>query len=285
MNYSTLIKLTLFLLLQSSIGYAQTENFEKALEAIDANRYHEAMLCFTKVVEDEKYEVSGKDLSTAYAYLAMMRTAYLKKDLIDSDFNNIVNKQGHIKSTILEMVRAIEFQSSGTKTMVADTKKTLIEISTSALQTIGDSLITYDEDESNPTATYLANFAIGQFGELENIAVDNWQIHDILGLAHYHLGEKEKAMDEFDKGRDQFFASGDQPMSHLHLKNYILSGSYYFKEKNDTKEAYKISKAGSTYTSAIINGLGDDQMNEILRLNKIENRFRQYISQIDESGK
>ncbi|SMD38996.1 hypothetical protein SAMN04488029_3992 [Reichenbachiella faecimaris] len=285
MKKTTSAILTLFLLFQFALSFAQTANFEKGLEAIEANRLHEAMICFTKVVEGEKYEVSGKDLSIAYAYLAMMRTAYLKKDLEDSDFNNIITKQGHIQTTIHEMVRAVQFQTNSSKSMITGPKETLIELSTSALQVIGDSLLTYDETQPNSTTTYLANFAIGQFGELENIAVDNWQIHDILGLAHYYLGDKNKAMAEFDQGRAQFSALGDQPTSQLHLKNYILSGQYYFTEETKSKEAYKVSKDGSAYTSILINGLGDDQMKEILRLNKIENRFRQYMSRIDDSGK
>lgn len=284
MKKTTFTLLIIALLIGSTQAWCQTENFEKGLEAIQNNRYHEAMVSFTKVVENEKYEISGKDLSVAYAYLAMMRTAYLKKDLAESNFTNIINKQGHIQITIHEMVRAVKFQTNASKSMIDDSKKTLIEIATNALLVIGDSLIQFDENHPNSTATFLANFAIGQFGELEEIVVDNWQIHDILGLAHYHIGEKEKAMSEFDKAREEFATLTDQPISHLHLKNYILSVNYYFKEKSDNKAAYEISEAGSAYTSVIINGLGDNQMNEILRLNKIENTFRLYMTRINESS-
>lgn len=243
------------------------------MEAIKANRYHEAMVGFTKVVENEKYEISGKDLSQAYAYLAMMRTLYLEKDMAVVSFNNVINKQGHIQLTIHDMVRAIQFQDSNTKPIVDNSKKKLIEISVRALQVIGDSLMTFDENDSNETIHFLSSFAIQQFGELENIAVQNWQIHDILGLAHFFLGEKEKSMLEFQKGRDEFFKLGDRPVSHLHLRNYILSANYYL-EQNNKKEGQKVCKGGSAYATILINNLGDDQMNEILRLNKIENKFR-----------
>lgn len=285
MKKTTSSILGLILLLNALTCNAQTENFEKGLEAIQNNRYHEAMISFTHVVENEKFEISGKDLSIAYGYLAQMRTAYLQKDLANSDFNNIIIKQGHIKTTIHEMVRAEQFQTNSSKSMLEDSKKTLIEISTNALKVLGDSLLSYDENYPTERSEYLASFAIGQFGELENITVDDWQIHDILGLAHYHLGEKEKAMTEFGLGREQFSRLAEQPLSQIHLKNYIISSNYYFKEKDDGKMAYKISEDGSEYTSVLINSLGDDQMNEILRLNKIENRFRQYMTRIDESGK
>ncbi|UXX78227.1 hypothetical protein N7E81_12755 [Reichenbachiella carrageenanivorans] len=286
MNKATSTLLTLALILLTHAGVlAQTENYKQGLSAIKNNRYHDAMISFTKVVSDEKYEISGKDLSLAYAYLAIIRTAYLNKDLENADFAQISNSQGHIEQCLQEMARAIQFQDNSTKPLIAESRKTLSSISLRALEIIGDSLLTYDESEPNNTSIYLANFAVKRFGELEKIIDDNWQMYDIFGLAYFHLGDMERSMAEFDKARTQFAKLESQPISQLHLKNYILSGNYFFSEKNDHKIAYKISNEGSAYTSVLINGLGDDQMTDILRLNKIENRFRQYMTRIDESGK
>lgn len=286
MNKATITLISLALILLTHTGvFAQTENYKQGLSAIKGNRYHEAMVSFTKVVNDEKYEISGKDLSMAYAYLAMIRTAYLKQDLNNADFTKISNSQGHIDQCLQEMARAIQFQDNATKSLILEPKKTLASISLKALQVVGDSLLTYDESQPNSTSTYLANFVVKRFGELEKIVDDNWQMYDIFGLAYYHLGDMERSMAEFDKARTYFAKLDSQPISQLHLKNYIISGNYFFSEKNDHKVAYKISNEGSAYTSVLINGLGDDQMKDILRLNKIENRFRMYMTRIDESGK
>ena len=276
--------LTVVFALQSFVATAQTDNYKKGLEAMQTNRYHEAMVCFTKVVENEKFEISGKDLSQAYAYLAVIRTAYLEKDLNNVKFSNIIAKQGQIQQTIQEMVRASKFQDSNTKSMINESKKTLVEVSSRALRVIGDSLMTYDENQPNETTNFLANFAIKQFGELENIAVDSWELHDILGLAHFYLGENPNAMSEFKKGREQFSKLIEQPISPLHLKNFVLSANYYFKIANDLKETQNVCKQGSSYTSVLINSLDDSEMNEILRLNKIENRFRSYMTRIKDSS-
>ncbi|MEO9802206.1 MAG: hypothetical protein ABJF04_03110 [Reichenbachiella sp.] len=285
MRKSTFIFLTLALVILSELStYGQTQNYKKGLDAIQANRYHEAMVCFTKVVADEKFEISGKELSMAYAYLAVIRTAYLKKNLQQFDFNSINRNQGQIQLTIQEMVRAVKFQDNASKNIIKNSKATLVEISSKSLQVIGDSLLTFDENNPNEGSNYLASFAINQFGELSQMVLNDWQLHDILGLAHYHLGDRESAMDEFKKARAQFAVLEVQPNSQLHLRNYILSGNYFFKEKNNMKEAYQISNEGSTYTSVLINELDDNQMTDILKLNKIENRFRQYMARIDESG-
>lgn len=284
MNNTSYALLIMFFMLPSLGAEAQTENYEKGLEALQNNRYHEAMVRFTKVVENEKFEVSGKVLSQTYAHLATIRVAYLKKDLENPTFNSIITKQGHIKQTIQELVRASKFQDKSTKSSIEESTESLIQISTIALRIIGDSLMTYDENYPNETTDFLAQFAIQQFGELEEIAVEDWELHDILGLAHYYLGEKDKAMSEFKKGRDQVARLLDQPKSSLHLKNFELSAGYYFKDQSDFKEAQQICKQGSSYTSVLINDLDDSQMTEILRLNKIENRFRQYITRIKESS-
>ncbi|MDW3210842.1 MAG: hypothetical protein R8N23_13280 [Reichenbachiella sp.] len=284
MKKATFTLLTIVLVLQSFMVCAQTENYKKGLEAMQSNRYHEAMVRFTKVVEDEKFEISGKELSQAYAYLAVIRTAYLEKDLQNIQFNNIIAKQGQIQQTIQEMVRAVKFQDSNTKSMVDDSKQTLVEISSRALKVIGDSLMTYDENQANETTDFLARFAIQQFGELEGIAVDNWELHDILGLAHFFIGEDVNAMSEFKKGREQFSKLTEQPRSTLHLKNFIISANYYFSVENNKKETQNVCKQGSSYTSVLINSLNDNEMNEILRLNKIENRFRSYMTRINDSN-
>ncbi|MEP3390320.1 MAG: hypothetical protein ABJO02_19160 [Reichenbachiella sp.] len=284
MKKATFTLLTIVLVLQSFMVCAQTENYKKGLEAMQSNRYHEAMVRFTKVVEDEKFEISGKELSQAYAYLAVIRTAYLEKDLQNIKFNNIIAKQGQIQQTIQEMVRAVKFQDSNTKSMVDDSKQTLVEISSRALKVIGDSLMTYDENQANETTDFLARFAIQQFGELEGIAVDNWELHDILGLAHFFIGEDVNAMSEFKKGREQFSKLTEQPRSTLHLKNFIISANYYFSVENNKKETQNVCKEGSSYTSVLINSLNDNEMKEILRLNKIENRFRSYITRINDSN-
>jgi len=276
--------LALFLLFQSAVSYAQTENFEKGIEAIQADLYDEAMVCFIKVVENERFEISGKDLSMAYAYLAMIRTANLEKDLSHDDFYTIAHNQGSIHLSVHAMVRAVEFKSSSSKSLIASSKNKLIDISTQVLNAIGDSLLYYDKNEQNQAAAFLANLAIKQFGELEHIAIDNWHIYDILGLAHYHLGEMDKSMAQFAKAREQFATLDKQPISRFHLKNYILSSDYYYLEAKNAKEAYKISEAGSTYTSVLISALGDDKMKDIIRLSKIQNRFRRYMTRIDESG-
>lgn len=284
MKNATFTLLTIFCTLHLFVASAQTDNYKKGLNAMQANRYHEAMVCFTKVVENEKFEISGKDLSQAYAYLAVIRTAYLEKDLNNVRFSNIIAKQGQIQQTIEEMVRAAKFQDSNTKSMINESKAKLIEISSRALKVIGDSLMTYDENHPNETTNFLANFAIKQFGDLEGIVVDNWELHDILGLAHFYLGENTNAMSEFKKGREQFSKLAEQPISPLHLKNFILSANYYFKVENNKKETQEVCKQGTSYTSVLINSLDDSEMNEILRLNKIENRFRSYMTRINDSN-
>ncbi|WP_420581391.1 hypothetical protein [Reichenbachiella sp.] len=280
-SFALLISL---LILRSYSVNAQTDNYKKGLDAMQSNRYHEAMVSFTKVVENEKFEISGKDLSQAYAYLAVIRTAYLEKDVKTFKFSNIIAKQGQIQQTIEEMVRAVKYQDNNTKSMLNDAKKTLIEVSSKALKVIGDSLMTYDESQPNETTEFLANFAIQQFGDLEEISVDDWELHDILGLAHFYLGQNDKAMTEFKKGREQFSKLTEQPLSPLHLKNFVLSANYYFKVENNKKETQNVCKQGSSYTSVLINNLDDSQMNEILRLNKIENRFRSYMTRIEDSS-
>lgn len=284
MKKASFIKLILLLVLHSNFVSAQTENYKKGIEAMQNNRYHEAMVSFTKVVENEKFDITGKDLSQAYAYLAVIRTAYLEKDLSYISFNNVIAKQGQIQQTIHEMVRAVRFQDGNTKSLINDSKKRLIEISTKALEVISDSLMTFDESQPNETTDYLANFAVQQFGELEGIAIDNWELHDILGLAHFYLGQDMEAMTEFKKARAQFSKLSEQPISSLHLKNLVLSANYYYKVANDIKETQNVCKEGTSYTSVLINNLDDSEMNEILRLNKIENRFRLYMTRIKDSS-
>lgn len=283
MRKITLICLGLFLLVIHET-FGQTENYQKGLNALHANRYPEAMVCFTKVVSEEKFDIKGKELSMAYAYLAVIRTAYLEKNLKNIDFGSINQNQGQIQLAIQEMVRAVRFQDNASRNTIKNAKATLIEVSSKSLKVIGDSLLTFDESKPNETTNFLSNFAINQFGDLSQMVSDDWQLHDILGLANYHLGNKENAMNEFKIARAQFAGLEEQPNSQLHLRNYILSGNYFFKEKNNMKEAYQVSDEGSAYTSVMINELGDHQMSDILRLNKIENRFRQYMARIDESG-
>lgn len=264
---------------------AQTENYKKGLSAMKSNRYHEAMIAFTKVVEDEKYEISGKDLSMAYAYLATIRTAYLEKDLNNSNFSSIIQNQGLIKQTVTEMARAVQFKNKNSESLIDPSLIKLEEIAVNALVVIGDSLLAYDAYKPTIESKFLADFAIQQFGELSQIVNDKWELHDVLGLAYFHMGDTQNAMNEFAKGRTQFASLETKPTSQLHLHNYILSGNYFYQEKNNMSEAYKISKQGVTYTSALIHKLSDDQMEEILELNKIENRFRNYMTQIKTGSK
>ena len=272
--------LILFLAIQSSFVQAQTENFKKGMEAVQNNRYHEAMISFTKVVEDEKYEVSGKDLSLAHAYLAVIRTAYLEKDLLNTKFENIVMKQGQIAQTIAEMVRAIKFQDKNTISLIDESKQKLVSVSIKAMRVLGDSLMSFDTEKPNETTDYIASFALKQFGELENIDVDNWEVHDILGLSHFFLNEKERSMQEFSKARDQFNTLTEPPVSYLHLRNFILSSEYNYENVKDKKLTKKICEEGSKYTSYIIDHVSDDNIKEILELNKIENKLRQYINKL-----
>ncbi|MEO9967111.1 MAG: hypothetical protein ABJF11_15030 [Reichenbachiella sp.] len=263
--------------------YGQTENYKKGLAAIQANRYHEAMICFTKVVTDEKFEITGKDLSMGYAYLAVIRTAYLEKGLQGGDFASITLNQGQIQQALSEMTRAVKFQDNASKSLLKNARPTLEEISLKALYVVGDSLLEFNENQPNESSSYLADIAVKLFSDLDQLISDNWKFYDTMGLAYYHLGDKENAMGSFQKAREAFAKLEEQPVSQLHLRNYILSGNYFFKEKNNMKVAYQISNEGSSYTSALINQLDDSQMSDILKLNKIENRFRQYMTRIEEA--
>lgn len=264
--------------------YGQTENYKKGLKAMQANQYHQAMMSFGKVVADEKFEITGKDLSMAYAYLAIIRTAYLEKSLQADQFASINSNQGQIQLAIEEMARAVRFQNNSSKSIINTSRERLEVLTRAAVKTLGDSLMTYNGDLPGPTSVYLSDLIIKQFGELTELVNHDWLLFDVLGLAHYHLGDKEKAMPLFKQSREIFTSLEVQPNSQLHLINYVLSGNYFFEEVSNKKEAYQISDEGSAYTSTLINGLSDSQMKDILRLNKIENRFRMYMARIDDSG-
>lgn len=269
--------------LHTSLSYGQTENYKTGLKAMRANRYQEALTSFNKVVNNEKYEITGKELAMAYAYLATIQTAYMKNHLATIDFESVNKNRGNIRQAINEITRAISFQNSSNKSMIKSSVSTLSTISMRAMKVIADSLIQLDENVPTQQSIYIANLVVDQFMGLENIVSTNWEFHDIIGIAYYHLGNKDLAMENFEKSRKLFSSDEEvQITSQLHLKNYVISSEYYLNEKSDLQKTYKISKEGSAYTSTLIKSLGDQgNMKEVIKLTKVDNKFRSYMDRID----
>lgn len=270
-NYVKLLTLLVFISHQS---FGQENNYDLGSKAFDDKQYQDAISYLTKAVTLDKYEISGKELSMAYTYLAIIRTAHLEKSFGSFQVSEILNNHGNIKLAIDEMSNALHFQNSSSKSLMNKTAEKLAEISIKAAISIVDTLATLNTVNSEEQINELAHFIIYEFERLEQISGENWKLEDALGIAHYYINEKDVAMRKFNMARELFSTLEKKEASSLHVFNYMMSCEYLFNEQKDINTLNQILDEGITYIELMLSQYDEGELDGIKELTKKENRLQ-----------
>lgn len=250
----------------------QTKQYEKALDALQTKSYDQAIDHFNFVVNEEKFEIGGNELSDAYGYLALASTRLLELELEVKHISSIFEYQPLLKLAISETVRTGHYSKS--KSLIKKSKITLITIIDEVIQTLSDSLILANCEHPKRQAVDLANFTIELFEHSKSDQIlmnEKWRLYDLFGLAYYLSGDKNTALVNFEKSRVLNSQFEDQPASMLHLINYQLSGYYYHTVSGNYKKVIHILKRGKSYANKMI--LESEEYN-IARVSLIKESFK-----------
>lgn len=254
--------------------FGQTTDYEKGLEALDLKHYTVAMNHFSQVIDHEKFEIGGKELSDAYGYLAVSSIASLAKVIDIKSTASIREHQKLFQFAIEKTVQANHYK--GAKSMLNKFEPTLIYLSHKAFQTISDSLLYTNKNHPSRGAVSLAQLTIRLFDitDISQIIKKKWMLYDLLGLAYYYTGNKQVAMDNFRASRIEFDRLKDAPGSMLHLFNYELTSYYFHYDMKNYEAAYKHLSAGLSYVQDLLSKFNENDINNnIVTLNNIENNF------------
>ncbi|MEO9967112.1 MAG: hypothetical protein ABJF11_15035 [Reichenbachiella sp.] len=271
----TTIKLYTFLALMlcSITAFCQATNYSQGLNAYQDKRYNDAIEFLTDAVNNDKYEISGKELSTAYTYLAVLQVAQLRENLDRYSIEQIRENSGKFKTAIAMMRKGIEFENK--KLGLKTAQRILIFASMKSASILLDSIVKIDPQTDGEHLVEMVQFMTQEFADLEKISSNNWELLDMFGKAYYYMGDKEKALSKFKTSREIFSTLKIKPLSKLHLENYELSCRYLYEQKNNPESLSLMLTEGIIYARKLVADQNDEQMSEFLALSRRENRLNQ----------
>jgi hypothetical protein len=261
-------------------GLAQENSFDQGKQAYLEGRKHDAMRLFQKAVLHEKFEMKGKDIPAAHAYMALIRNEYLELKLENGTFSTIRENPGLMKSAIADINQAIEFHDKSANGLIQKASRKLIKNATQIGEIVMDSLLKLDFENKSKEAIELAALLNHELKDLSTIESDNWKLHDILGFTHYMLDEMDLAMLEFKRGREIFNKEGATEVSQLHLHNCVYSAKYHYKESKNYIEAQSATEDGIQYVTLMMQSVGDD-LNKIKELSALDGTFASIKSRLE----
>ncbi len=261
--------------------FAQSESYDLGKTAYLEGRKHEALRHFQQAVNHEKFEMRGKDIPMAYAYMALIKNEYLEMKLDNGTFNTIQSNPGLLKSAIADLSLAIDFHDKSANGTIQKAKKKLINNATTIGEIVIDSLMKHDFESHSPEVLELAALINFELKELDTIENDNWKLHDILGFTHYVLDEMDLAMLEFKRGREIYNEDKEQPLDPLHLLNCTYSAKYLYKETQNYIEAYGAAQDGKNYVIRQMHAMETEDVNDLREMSALEGTFTSIQTRIE----
>ncbi|MFY0628157.1 MAG: hypothetical protein JXR07_17800 [Reichenbachiella sp.] len=260
---------------------AQSESFDLAEKAYQENRSLAALKLFQKAVLHEKFDMRGKDIPQAYAYMALIRNEYLEKKLENGTFQTIQQNPGLLKTAISDINTAIEYHDKSANSLIQKASRKLIKNATKVGEIVIDSLLKHDFENHSPEVLEIAALLNFELKDLSSIESDNWYLHDILGFTHYMLDEMDLAMLEFKRGRDIYNDTKETELSPLHLQNCSISTKYLYKDTQNYIEAYSAANDGKNFVLQMMQASESDDINEIRKLSALESTFSSIQTRIE----
>jgi len=115
---------------------AQSESFDQAKVALQEGKKLDALKLFQRAVLHEKFQMRGKDIPQAYAYMALIRNEYLEMKLENGTFVTIQQNPGALKSAIADINAANEFHDKSASGIINKATKKLVKNATKKLTTL-----------------------------------------------------------------------------------------------------------------------------------------------------
>lgn len=283
MRKSTLFILTLTLFVNAKT-YSQAVNFQAGKKAYQENEYGPAIKHLTKAVNEEKFEMKGKDLSLAYAYLASIKLKYLESNINTNDPNTIKQGYGNITSIFEDLNNAVKFQSKATVEINDYSTKTIKKIILSSCITLAIPLVDFGKKQYSKEEIHHAELIIKLLTSLSSSQTDdfNWIVSDLIGISQYIIGDKKNGILALDKARENSVPGNDLTNNTIHLKNHLISRDYYYKEQIDLIKTRAICESGIQLVKEIVASLGENDFNVIKKYTILDNKFYSTISRLDE---
>ncbi|MEO9967336.1 MAG: hypothetical protein ABJF11_16175 [Reichenbachiella sp.] len=283
MRKTNLLLLSTFLVTSLPwLTQAQTLNYRYGLAALNNQQYAEAIENFTYVLEHEKFEIGGDELTDVYGYLAQSSTVLLVEKLNPKEMSSIEQNQSLLQMALKQTIRTRHYPKS--RSLVRKSEKTLVSLVTTMTHAIADSLLTTNKNYPCSRAINLSNLAIEILDQYsaDRILEEKWVLFDVLSLSHYYLGNKEEALIHFLKARLEFNRLETLQFSMLHLSNYELIGSYLFDERQHLKKSKEVYTEASSYVKRLIaNSAGSILTADIAELNRLDREFSKRLSRIN----
>ena len=261
--------------------FAQSENYELGKTALHEGRPHEALKYFQQAVHHDKFEMRGKDIPMAYAYMALIKNEYLEKKLENGTFYTIQNNPGLLKSAISDINMALDYHDKSASGAIQKASKKVIKNATTIGQIVIDSLMKLDYENHTKETLSIASLLNYELKDLSTIENDNWKLHDILGFTHYMLDEMDLAMLEFKRGREIYNESKNPELNDLHLLNCTYSAKYLYKETKNFIEAYGAAEDGKIMVIQKMKLVEDDDLNGLRDLSALEGTFTSIQTRIE----
>ena len=261
--------------------FAQSESFELGKVAFQEGKHHIALKHFQQAVHHEKFEMRGKDIPMAYAYMALIKNEYLEKKLENGTFNTVQNNPGLMKSAITDINSAIDYHDKSANGIIQKAKKKLTKNATKIGEIVIDSLMKHDFENHTPEVLELAALLNFELKELSSIENDNWKLHDILGFTHYMLDEMDLAMLEFKRGREIYNETKEKSLDPLHLINCTYSAKYLYKESKNFIEAYGAAEDGKAFVMRQMQESESDNLDALRDLAALEGTFTSIQTRIE----
>ncbi|WP_147407391.1 hypothetical protein [Reichenbachiella sp. MSK19-1] len=272
---------TLLLIACASMSHAQSADFTNGEIAFNEGRHREALSLLNQAVHNDMYLMKGKEIPKAYAYLAIIRNEYLEKKLEGGTIQTLQENPGLLNSTISDVQNALKFQDNGSKILVNRAQSQLISNAMKVGKIVADSLLELDLEVDVKQANQLAVILNFELKDLSEISEDNWELHDMIGLSHYILGEEDLAMLEFKRSRDVYNATGETTLSELHLYNCVYSTKYNYKVSKNYIEAYNASVDGKKVVSQMMQNVDPDSLHHLKRLAAMDGTFTSIQSRVE----
>ena len=265
-----------------TISNGQAENFELGKKAYQANEYTSAIRHLTIAVNEEKYEMKGKDLPLAYAYLANIKLMYLesKVNTDDPDKHFLQN----ITSLYEDINNATDFQSNATETLNTKTKERLEQFIKLSSKSLAQPLLELDRNNYNEDDLNNAKFITGLLSYFQNYQTDPIPISvlNLIGICQFVQGNSKTGITALESAREGYREGEDFVDNSAHLKNHIISHEYYSSEVINSQKSKAVSKSGIELVKKIVNSLDGDDFSIIKKYTIIENKFYYTISKLDE---
>lgn len=203
-------------------AHSQDEYFENGMAAYEKKDYETALLSFSQALEN-KYLMKGKDVPKAYNYRAKTVAEYFGVMLSNNNAKFISDNPNILVNAFEDLDQAIRFDDGKNSSLIADTKRDLLNVTFQFGKTIADSL-RVDRGSNDPKTDSLVVLVVDELLILKELIGESYEINDLLGLLQYKQGNIEDANSYFEASEKIYAQAPPLTADYNHVYNYYYRG-------------------------------------------------------------